>query len=149
MAENYIRTERHSRKGGILAKGKILVMDDEDLVRTVAGKMLEFLGYEVVLAGNGEEAVSLYASHRDSGKPFDAAILDWLVPEGMDGFRTMEHLRRLDPEAKGILSSGFSEQDQDATKTAAGFTAVIGKPYELRTLRETIESVLSKSGTPG
>lgn len=124
-------------------------MDDEDLVRTVAGKMLEFLGYEAILARNGEEAVALYGSHRDSGSPFDAAILDWMVPDGMDGFKTMEELRRIDPDAKGILSSGFSEQDQDATKSAAGFTAVIGKPYELKTLRETIENVLSGSGAPG
>lgn len=120
-------------------------MDDEDLVRTVAGKMLEFLGYEAILARNGEDAVQLYQAHKDSGRPFDAAILDWLVPDGMDGFKTMEQLRRIDPEAKGILSSGYSEQDQDASKSAAGFTAVIGKPYELKTLRETIESVL---GTP-
>ncbi|MDB5047485.1 MAG: response regulator with CheY-like receiver, AAA-type ATPase, and DNA-binding domain [Fibrobacteres bacterium] len=120
-------------------------MDDEDLVRTVAGKMLEFLGYEAILARNGEDAVQLYQTHKDSGRPFDAAILDWLVPDGMDGFKTMEQLRRIDPEAKGILSSGYSEQDQDASKSAAGFTAVIGKPYELKTLRETIESVL---GTP-
>ncbi|HKP95370.1 MAG TPA: response regulator [Fibrobacteria bacterium] len=127
-----------------MAKAKILVMDDEDLVRTVAGKMLEFLGYEAILARNGEEALHLYQTHRDLGRPFDAAILDWLVPDGMDGFRTMEQLRRLDPDAKGILSSGFSEQDQDASKAAAGFTAVIGKPYELKTLRETIEQVLGK-----
>lgn len=128
-----------------MAKGKILVMDDEDLVRTVAGKMLEFLGYEAVLARNGEEALKLYQDHREAGKPFDAAILDWLVPDGMDGFKTLEELRRMDPDAKGILSSGFSEQDQDASRTAAGFTAVIGKPYELKTLRETIERVV---GTP-
>jgi two-component system cell cycle sensor histidine kinase/response regulator CckA len=127
-----------------LAKGKILVMDDEDLVRTVAGKMLEFLGYEAILARNGEEAVELYQIHKAAGRPFDAAILDWLVPDGMDGFKTMEQLRRIDPEAKGILSSGYSEQDQDASKSAAGFTTVIGKPYELKTLRETIESVLGK-----
>jgi CheY-like chemotaxis protein len=125
-----------------LAKGKILVMDDEDLVRTVAGKMLEFLGYDVTLSRNGEEALELYRTHRESGRPFDAAILDWLVPDGMDGFKTMEQLRILDPDVKGILSSGFSEQDQDASKTAAGFIAVIGKPYELRTLRETLEQVL-------
>lgn len=126
-----------------MAKGKILVMDDEDLVRTVAGKMLEFLGYEAVLARNGEEAVALYESHRAAGNPFDAALLDWLVPDGMDGFKTMEQLRRIDPNAKGILSSGYSDQDQDATKTAAGFTAVIGKPYEMKTLKETIEQVVA------
>jgi CheY-like chemotaxis protein len=128
-----------------LSKGKILVMDDEDLVRTVAGKMLEFLGYEAVLARNGEEALELFQAHKRDGHPFDAAILDWLVPDGMDGFKTMEQLRLVDPEAKGILSSGFSEQDQDASKTSAGFVAVIGKPYELKTLRETIEQVLGKA----
>lgn len=135
-------------KGGNLAKGKILVMDDEDLVRTVAGKMLEFLGYETVLAKNGEEAVALYESHRSAGRPFDAALLDWLVPDGMDGFKTMEQLRRIDPNARGILSSGYSEEDQEASKTAAGFTAVIGKPYEMKTLRETIEHVIGAVPPP-
>lgn len=128
-----------------LPKGKILVMDDEDLVRTVAGKMLEFLGYEAVLARNGEEAVEIFRSHRDAGHPFDAAILDWQVPDGMNGFKTMEQLRNIDPEAKGILSSGYSDQDQDATSVAAGFVAVIGKPYEMKTLRATIEQVLGLS----
>jgi CheY-like chemotaxis protein len=128
-----------------LSKGKILVMDDEDLVRTVAGKMLEFLGYEAVLARNGEEAVELYRSHREAGHRFDAAILDWQVPDGMNGFKTMEGLRELDPEAKGILSSGYSEQDQDSTSLAAGFAAVIGKPYEMKTLKATIEQVLDSS----
>ena len=127
-----------------MPKGKILVMDDEDLVRTVAGKMLEFLGYEAVLARNGEKALEIFQAHKIAGNPFDAVILDWMVPDGMDGFKTMEQLRLLDPEAKGILSSGYSEQDQDASKTAAGFTAVIGKPYELKTLRETIEQVLGR-----
>ncbi|MDQ3000316.1 MAG: response regulator [Fibrobacterota bacterium] len=119
-------------------------MDDEDIVRTVAGKMLEFLGYEAILARNGEEALKIFQAHKTAGQPFDAAILDWLVPGGMDGFKTMEQLRLIDPDAKGILSSGFSEQDQDASKTSAGFTAVIGKPYELKTLREIIESVLGR-----
>jgi CheY-like chemotaxis protein len=127
-----------------LAKAKILIMDDEDLVRSVAGKMLEFLGYESVTARNGEEAIALYRSHRDAGKPFDAAILDWMVPDGLDGFRTMQELRAVDPEAKGILSSGYPDQDSEA-RIAAGFTDVIGKPYELKTLRETVERVLGKT----
>jgi CheY-like chemotaxis protein len=133
-------------KGAVrLSKGKILVMDDEDLVRTVAGKMLEFLGYEAVLARNGEEALELYRSHGNEGRPFQAAILDWQVPDGMNGFKTMEQLRAIDPDAKGILSSGYSEQDQDATRAAAGFSATIGKPYELKTLKATVEQVLGIS----
>lgn len=128
-----------------MAKGKILVMDDEELVRTVAGKMLEFLGYQAVLAKNGEEAVSLYQSHRDEGHPFDAAILDWLVPDGMDGFRTMESLLQIDPVAKGILSSGYAEQDAEGQRSMAGFSGTIGKPYELKTLQATLETVLGKT----
>jgi CheY-like chemotaxis protein len=127
-----------------LAKGKILVMDDEDLVRTVAGKMLEFLGYQAQTARNGEEALTLYQSHRSAGQPFDAVILDWMVPDGLDGFKTMARLRGMDPEAKGILSSGYPDQDAEA-RAAAGFTDVIGKPYELKTLRETLERVLGKA----
>ena len=130
-----------------MGKGKILIMDDEDLVRSVAGKMLEFLGYQTVAARNGEEALALYHSHRSAGQPFDAAILDWRVAGGMDGFRTMERLRALDPEAKGILSSGYPDQDA-AARTAAGFSGVIGKPYEIKTLKDTLEKVLGNAHAP-
>lgn len=127
-----------------MAKGKILIMDDEDLVRSVAGKMLEFLGYQVQSARNGEEALTLYHSHKSAGQPFDAVILDWMVPDGMDGFKTMARLRAMDPEAKGILSSGYPDQDAEA-RTSAGFSGIIGKPYELKTLRETMEKVLGRA----
>jgi CheY-like chemotaxis protein len=126
-----------------VVKGKILIMDDEDLVRAVVGKMLEFLGYQGVMSRSGEEAVALYQTHQEAGRPFDAAILDWMVPAGMDGFKTMERLLALDPNAKGILSSGYPEQDSEA-RIAAGFADVIGKPYEIKTLRETLERVLGK-----
>ncbi len=124
-----------------MTKGKILIMDDEDLVRSVVGKMLEYLGYQAVLTASGEDAISLYQSHRSDGQPFDAVILDWMVPGGLDGFKTMERLRAIDPDAKGILSSGYPEQDKDA-RAAAGFLDVIGKPYEIKTLRETLERVM-------
>lgn len=119
-------------------------MDDEELVRTVAGKMLEFLGYQAILAKDGEEAVSLYESHRNQGGGFDAVILDWLVPNGMDGFRTLEALLRVDPSAKCILSSGYAEQDAEGQRSMAGFSGVISKPYELKTLQAILDSVLGK-----
>lgn len=127
-----------------MAKGKILIMDDEDLVRAVAGKMLEFLGYQGVTASSGEEAIALYKSHLTDGHRFDAVILDWMVPGGLDGFKTMQRLRAIDPDAKGILSSGYPEQDAEA-RIAAGFADVIGKPYEIKTLRETLERVVGKA----
>lgn len=124
-----------------MPKRKILIMDDEDMVRGVAGKMLEFLGYEAVPARDGEEAIALYASHGASGRPIDAVILDWLMPDGMDGFKVMERLRSLDPNAKGLLSSGYPDQDAEA-RAAAGFAGVIGKPYEIKTLKRTLDGIL-------
>jgi CheY-like chemotaxis protein len=125
-------------------KTKILIMDDEDFVRSVAAKMLDFLGYEAVPARTGEEALALYESHLRTGRPIGAAILDWMVPGGMDGFRTMERLREIDPAARGVLSSGYPDQD-DGRMRAAGFVDVIGKPYELQTLKETLERVAGPS----
>lgn len=127
-----------------MAKGRILIMDDEDLVRSVVGKMLEYLGYQAVTTTSGEEAISLYQSQRAAGQPFDAVILDWMVPGSLDGFKTMERLRAIDPDAKGILSSGYPEQDAEARR-AAGFLDVIGKPYEIKTLRETLERVMGNT----
>ena len=127
-----------------MIKGKILVMDDEDLVRTVTGKMLEYLGYQVALTKNGEDALNLYQAHQSEGHPFDAAILDWLVSDGMDGYRTMKALLQIDPEAKGILASGFNQMDESKKISSLGFSGIIGKPYELKTLQAILDSVLGK-----
>jgi CheY-like chemotaxis protein len=127
-----------------LAKGKILVMDDEDLVRNVAGKMLEFLGYMVVLSREGQEAVRLYESHRSSGSPFDAVILDLAVPDGMGGRETLAELLRIDPNVKAIISSGYGDAAPAGT-ASEGQVAAIGKPYELKKLGEVLDRVLSGS----
>lgn len=127
-----------------MAKAKILVMDDEDLVRTVAGKMLEFLGYEVVLAREGNEALALFRRHRDEGNPFDAVILDLVVPDGLDGGRTLAELLRIDPHTKGIISSGYGDAPPPGMGSE-GQVAVIGKPYELKKLGSILDQVLSAS----
>ena len=125
-----------------MEKGKILVMDDEELVRNVVARMLEFLGYRVVVAKDGDEAVDLYRSHQDSGAGFDAAILDLSVPGGKGGKETMVKLLDLDPAAKGIVSSGYSDSHGVGDYARFGFTAAIGKPYELKTLEDTLRQVL-------
>lgn len=126
-----------------LAKARILIMDDEELVLNVACRMLEFLGYETTPARNGEQVLDAYRSRMEAGERFDAVILDWQVHNGMDGLKAMERLRLMDPKVKGILSSGYSETDQGASKAAQGFDGVIAKPYVLKTMRETVEKVLN------
>jgi CheY-like chemotaxis protein len=125
-----------------LAKRRILIMDDEELVLNVACRMLEFLGYETAPARSGEQAVEAYRSRMEAGERFDAVILDWQVHNGMDGLKAMEQLRLMDPKVKGILSSGYSETDQGASTAAQGFDGVIAKPYVLKTMQETVEKVL-------
>lgn len=116
-------------------------MDDEELVRKVAGKMLEFLGYQVVMAREGREAIALFESHRAAGSPFDAVLLDLLVPGGLDGADTLAELLRLDPQVKAIISSGFG----DSAAPTEGALASISKPYELKRLGETMDRVMAAS----
>lgn len=127
-----------------MAKGKILVMDDEDLVRNVAGKMLEFLGYQAILAREGREAIRLFESHRNSGSPIDAVILDLVVPGGMGGRETLAELLRIDSNVKGIISSGYGDA-ASGDAASEGQVAAIGKPYELKRLGEVLDRVLSGS----
>ncbi|MEO6098474.1 MAG: response regulator [Fibrobacteria bacterium] len=126
-----------------MAKARILIMDDEELILNVASRMLEFLGYETARARSGEQAVEAYRSRMEAGERFDAVILDWQVHNGIDGLKAMEELRLMDPKVKGILSSGYSEIDQGASTAAQGFDGVISKPYVLKTLQDTLEKVLS------
>ena len=89
--------------------GKILVMDDEEMVRHILDKMLGHLGYKAKLARDGEEAIELFTSAQASGKAFDAVILDLTVPGGMGGTETMARLLEIDPRVKAIVSSGYSD----------------------------------------
>jgi CheY-like chemotaxis protein len=83
-------------------------MDDDDAVRELAAEMLQFLGYEVCTAAEGAQAVTLYGSSREEGRPFDAVIMDLTIPGGMGGAEAITILRRLDPQIKAIVSSGYS-----------------------------------------
>ena len=124
-----------------MLRRKILVMDDEDLIRNVAGKMLEFLGYQAILARNGEEAVRAYQAELDAGSAFHAVLLDWNMAGSMDGPEALRRLRALDPGVRAILSSGYAEAEQRASMQAEGFAGVIAKPYVIKTLQDVLEAL--------
>jgi two-component system cell cycle sensor histidine kinase/response regulator CckA len=130
-------------KSPVAGMGKILLMDDEESVRGVAGEMLKAVGYECELAKDGAEAVELYRRAQDDGRPFDAAIMDLTVPGGMGGREAVKKLIELDHRVKVIVASGYSNDPVMADFKAYGFSGVITKPYDIATLSRTLRTVLA------
>ena len=122
-------------------------MDDEDIVRDVLHRSLTYLGYVVVSAHEGNEAVTLYEQALKSGQPFDAVIMDLTIPGGMGGKETVIKLREIDPRVKAIVSSGYSDDPIMASFRDYGFSGVVSKPYTLKALSETVHSVIAGSAT--
>lgn len=124
------------------ASGKILVMDDEAMIRTLAGNMLAKLGYEAAFARNGEEALAAYETARAEGRPFDLVILDLTVKGGMGGKETMQRLRECDPDVKAIVSSGYANDPGVTHFAAYGFAGVVAKPYRFDEIRRQLDAIL-------
>jgi len=123
-------------------KGRALIMDDEDMVRELARGMLTHLGYEVVLAKEGREALTIYKESRETGKLFDIVIMDLTIPGGMGGVETTKKLLAFDPLAKVIVASGYSNDPVMSNYKDYGFAGVMIKPYLMIELRDAIHDVL-------
>ncbi len=119
--------------------GKILIMDDEEIVRDVAEQMLDYLGYTTRSVPDGEQALELYQKALKDGRPFDAVLMDLTIPGGMGGKKTMTRLLEIDPQAQGIASSGYANDPIMANYTDYGFSAVVPKPYKLDELRARLQ----------
>jgi len=134
---------KHEEHGSIAGKGRILVMDDEEMVRRIVGQMLSLLGYDADYAIDGSEAIEMYQAKKQSGRPFDAVIMDLTIPGGMGGKEAISKLLGLDPDVKAIVSSGYSNDPIMSNYKAHGFKAVIVKPYQVQELNEVLERALS------
>jgi PAS domain S-box-containing protein len=124
---------------------RVLVMDDEEMVRTVVREMLVNAGYAVSLVNNGEEAIAKYREARNAGAPYHAVILDLTVRDGMGGKETMRHLLELDPQARGIVCSGYSDDPVLSEHESHGFRGRIAKPFVARSLTATLEEILGEA----
>lgn len=124
------------------SQAKILIMDDEDIVRDVAKEMLTRLRHEVTLSTKGEEAIQLYKEGMKSGEPFDIVIMDLTIPGGMGGKDAAQEILRMDHKAKVIVSSGYSTDPVMANFKEYGFCAGIVKPFQLQDLSKVINNVL-------
>ena len=118
-------------------------MDDEAMIRELAGNMLQHLGYEVDFAEEGRTVVEKYQAAMDASEPYDAVILDLTIKGGMGGQETIQLLKKLDPEVKAIVSSGYSENPAVANYRDYGFCEAVAKPYEMIEFSQTLYRVVS------
>ena len=121
--------------------GTVLLVDDEDGIRLVAGRILQQLGYQVLSAENGLRALEIYRREQDR---IDLVILDMLMP-GMGGGETFQNLKGIDPEVRVLLSSGYSLDGETQQVMAAGARGFIQKPYRLAVLSHKVAEILGTS----
>lgn len=142
------KQEKEKRKQIIepgAGKAKIMIMDDEKMVRDIAQAMITRLGYSVTLAQDGTEALELYDEQYDLGEPIDIVIMDLTIPGGMGGKDSVKEILAIDPDAKVIVSSGYSNDPAMANCQEYGFVASVVKPYQLQELAKVINQVLSNA----
>ncbi len=129
-------------------KGKILVLDDDDIIRRSTERLLSHLGYKVFMANEGEEALRLYSAAIENQTPFDAAILDLTIPGGKGAQEIIGELCQLDPHTKAIVSSGYSDDPVMLNFLSFGFCAAISKPYNIEELSSLLKRVLFEPDKP-
>ncbi|MBU1140160.1 MAG: PAS domain S-box protein, partial [Proteobacteria bacterium] len=138
--------DRHTEeKHGVVPSVKaarIMVMDDDEMVRTVAAAQLTILGHEPVLVTDGEQAINRYQKSQDRGTPIDLVIMDLTIPGGMGGQEAAQKLHQLDPKAIIIVASGYSNDRVMANYREYGFYSAVAKPFDLTELSRAIESAL-------
>lgn len=124
--------------------GRVLIMDDEEDVRNVAGEILRYLGYTPACAGDGRDAVRMYREAMETGDPFAAVIMDLTVPGGMGGKEAMGELKRFDPAVKAIVSSGYASDLIMANFSKYGFKGAVPKPYQIYELGRALHKALKE-----
>ncbi|MCP4682122.1 MAG: response regulator [Desulfobacterales bacterium] len=126
-------------------KGRVMVMDDEQIIRDLVKEMLSLMSYEVICVKDGDEAIEMYKTAIESGRPINAVIMDLTIPGGMGGKDAIKKLLKIDPDAKAIVSSGYSNDPVMSTFQEYGFQGYVCKPYNIQELGAVIEKVIGEN----
>lgn len=119
-------------------KGVILLVDDDEIVLEVGGKMLRHIGYEVLKARDGEEAIAVFAKHQDM---VDVIILDMRLP-GMNGATVFEQLRKINSNTRVLLASGYFDNHLSGVILDQNCNDFIQKPFDFKQLRQKLEKLM-------
>lgn len=138
---------RTNAKSSPRGSERILVMDDEAPILHLCKRILERSGYTVLSAEHGDAAARIYEEEIAAGRAIDLAILDITVPGGLGGRETLKVLRKLNPNIRAIVSSGYAHDEALAEFTTLGFCGVLPKPYSAQELLETVRETLEAGTT--
>jgi DNA-binding NtrC family response regulator len=119
-------------------------MDDEEMVRRISGEILKRLGYEVESVPDGREAIERYEQRFKEGRRFNAVILDLTVPGGMGGRETVQNILKIDPKARVLVSSGYSNDPVMSDYARYGFCGLVPKPYSMQSLSDAVNGLIGR-----
>jgi len=122
----------------VRGQGQIIVMDDDAMIREITGQMLNELGYSALEAASGEDALRIYRQRHKNNEEIACAILDLTVPGGMGGREAVQEIHAIDPRARVVVSSGYSNDGVMAEHRKYGFAGCLRKPYQLEDLARVL-----------
>lgn len=138
-------------KGGIVAEGgvlrvggRVLIVDDEEMIREISGEMLGHMGYEIEYASDGSEAIEIYKRAKEEGRSFDVMIMDLTVLRGIGGEEAIAKLREIDQNIRAIVSGGYSDDRVMSEYKDHGFKGFISKPYIMGDLGAVLYKVINE-----
>ncbi|MEA1996260.1 MAG: ATP-binding protein, partial [Gemmatimonadota bacterium] len=143
VSDKQVPVNQEVKEDAVIARGKILVMDDEAGVRDVACRLLMLLGQEVDSAADGAEAIEMYIKAGESGRPYDIVIIDLTIPGGMGGKEAVGKLLEIDPGVKAIVSSGYSNDPVLSEFKKYGFCGMVSKPYKIEEMKELLNNIMA------
>jgi two-component system cell cycle sensor histidine kinase/response regulator CckA len=131
------RLEMNTRR----RSGRVLIMDDEDMVAEVAQEMIESFGYTTKRACNGDEAIQMFNEAEQTRQPFDLVLLDLTVPGGMGGAEAVKYIRKMRNDVCVFVNSGYADDSVLARYHDYGFDGVLAKPFTILDLRRVLREV--------
>lgn len=143
-SDNAFENTKNKQDAAHKGHGKVLLLDDQEQILKMMGRMLNRMGYEAEFTTDGTQTVEIYKEAQSSGMPFDLVILDLTAPGGMGGAKTIIELLKINPSVKAIVSSGYSNDPIMANYEDYGFCAIASKPYSFAQLNELLNKILDQ-----